>query len=438
MKGAAQAEARARELKRSQEYLERARRVIPTCSQTFSKAPTQFVQGVAPVFLERGSGSHVWDVDGNEYIDCGMALGPIILGHNDPEVTAAAERQMEKGMSFSLPSPLEVELAEKLTGLIPCAQMAHFGKNGSDATSGAVRAARAYTGRDVIACCGYHGWQDWYIGTTTRNKGVPQAVQELTVAFAYNDIASLKKIFAEHRGQVAAVIMEPVGVVAPVDGFLQQVRELTHEEGALLVFDEVVTGFRMAMGGAQEYFGVVPDLGCFGKAMGNGFPISTVVGSREVMPVFDEIFFSFTFGGEALSLAASMATIAVMERNNVVAHLWKQGKKLQDGYHELACEFGVEHNTECIGFAPRTVLTFKDASGAESLLLKSLFQQECIKRGVLFTGGQNICYSHSDGDISDMLGVYRAAMEILADAIRKNDAAQRLEGTMLEPVFRRA
>jgi glutamate-1-semialdehyde-2,1-aminomutase len=427
-----------RELKRSYELKAKAQWLIPSCTQTFSKGPTQFIQGVAPVFLVRGHGSHVWDVDGNEYIDYPMALGPIILGHNYPAVTEAVIRQMRDGTTFSLPHPLEVEVAEMLTEVIPCAEMVRFGKNGSDATSGAVRVARAYTGRDIIACCGYHGWQDWYIGTTTRNKGVPKAVQGLTVPFEYNNIESLERIFAEHPRQVAAVIMEPVGVIEPRDGFLQQVRELTQREGALLIFDEVVTGFRLALGGAQEYFGVTPDLACFGKAMANGYPIAAVVGRRDIMEQFDEVFFSFTFGGETLSLAAAKATITEMREKNVIAHLWEQGQKLKDGYKVLAREFAVDRYTECIGLPPRTVITFKDETGAESLVLKSLFQQECLKRGVLFSGNHNICYSHSGADIDYTLRVYRAAMEILAEAIKRGDALQRLEGEPVQPVFRRA
>jgi glutamate-1-semialdehyde 2,1-aminomutase/spore coat polysaccharide biosynthesis protein SpsF len=427
-----------RELKRSYELKAKARRLIPSCTQTFSKGQTQFIQGVAPVFLLRGQGSHVWDVDGNEYIDYPMALGPIILGYNYPAVTEAVMRQIEEGTTFSLPHPLEMEVAEMLVEIIPCAEMVRFGKNGSDATSGAVRVARAYTGRDIIACCGYHGWQDWYIGTTTRNKGVPKAVQELTIPFEYNNSESLERIFAEHPGQVAAVIMEPVGVIEPRDGFLQKVRELTQREGALLIFDEVVTGFRLALGGAQEYFGVTPDLACFGKAMANGYPIAAIVGCRDIMELFDEVFFSFTFGGETLSLAAARATITEMRGKNVIAHLWEQGQKLKDGYKVLAREFGVDRYTECIGLPPRTVITFKDETGAESLVLKSLFQQECLKRGVLFSGGQNMCYSHSDADVDYTLRVYRAAMEILAEAIKRGDALQRLEGEPVQPVFRRA
>ena len=429
---------RPRSLSASQSLVDRAQGLIPSCTQTFSKGLTQFVQGVAPAFLARGEGSHVWDVDGNEYIDYPMALGPVILGHNYPPVTEAAVRQVREGVSFSLAHPLEVEVAEILVDTIPCAERVRYGKNGSDVTSGAVRVARAYTGRDIIACCGYHGWQDWYIGSTTRNRGVPAEVRRLTVPFQYNDLASLERIFAQHPNQVAAVIMEPVGVEEPREGFLERVRELATRNGAVLIFDEIVTGFRLALGGAQEFFGVRPDLACFGKGIANGFPLSVIVGRRDIMELFDEVFFSFTFGGETVSLAAAKATITEIKEKGVIGHLWEQGRRLKDGYNVLAGEFGVEALTRCVGLPPRTVLTFRDETGAESYPLKSLFQQECLKRGVLFSGGQNICYSHSDADIEHTLRVYRTAMEIMADAVRAGRVLDRLEGRAVEPVFRRA
>ena len=427
-----------RPLTRSREYLARARKVIPSCTQTFSKGPTQFVQGVAPLFLQRGRGSHVWDVDGNEYIDYPMALGPIVLGYDDPDVLAAVQAQLADGVTFSLAHPLEVEVAEALAKVIPCAEMVRFGKNGSDATSGAVRAARAYTGRDVIACCGYHGWADWYIGTTTRRLGVPDAVCRLTRTFVYNDLGSLERLFAEHPGRIAAVIMEPVGIVEPERDFLQRVAAVTHANGAVLIFDEIVTGFRLALGGAQERFGVTPDLACFGKAMANGFPLSAVVGRREIMEVFDEIFFSFTFGGEAVSLAAARATIAKLREKNVIEHLWRQGARLRDGYNARARDCGLGDRTQCVGFPPRTVLTFRDASGAESLPMKSLFQQEMIKRGILTAGGFTLCYAHSDEDVRRTLEACGDALGILARAVAEDRVEASLEGPVIQPVFRSA
>jgi glutamate-1-semialdehyde 2,1-aminomutase/spore coat polysaccharide biosynthesis protein SpsF len=396
----------------------------------------QWVFGASPLFLAKGQGCRVTDLDGNRYIDYVLGLLPAILGYRDPDVDAAVEAQLDMGIIFSLPHPKEAELAEELVRLIPCAEMVRFGKNGSDATSGAVRLARAYTDRDVIACCGYHGWQDWYIGTTTRNKGVPPAVRELTVPFEYNDIKSLERIFAKHRGRVAGVIMEPVGVVDPQPGFLQGVADLTRAEGALLIYDEVLSGFRFALGGAQEYYGVVPDIAAFGKAMANGYPISAVVGRRQFMELFDEVFFSFTYGGDTVALAATVATIEEMRKHNVIGHIWAQGQKLKDGFNVLADEFGLRGRAECVGLAPRSVMTFKDDTAAGGLLLKSLFQQECVRRGVLFSGGMNLCYRHSDADVEHTLRVYRAAFAVLAEAIKNGDVARRLEGEPVKPVFR--
>jgi len=436
--GESSMETNARPLARSEEYFARAEKVIPSATQTFSKGHTQFVRGVAPLFLQRAEGSHVWDVDGNEYIDYPMALGPIVLGHNDPDVTAAVRAQLTEGVALSLPHPLEVEVSELLTEIIPCAEMVRFGKNGSDATSGAVRVARAYTGRERIAACGYHGWQDWYIGATTRARGVPQAVRELTHLFAYNDLASLRKLFDAHPGEFAAVIMEPVGVVEPAGTFLKDVAELTRAHGAVLIYDEVVTSFRVALGGAQAYYGVTPDLAAVGKAMANGFPVSAVVGRRDLMQVFDEIFFSFTFGGEVLSLAAAKATITKLRAGKVIPHIWAQGRTLRDGYNALAAEAGLAEHTRCIGLPPRTVLTFTDRQGQDSLAMKSLFQQEVIRRGILNAGGFNLCYRHSGADIERTLHACRAALAVLADGLAANDVARRLHGPVIQPVFRRA
>lgn len=425
------------QIKKSLILKKKAERVIPGCSQTFSKGPSQFVQGVAPVFLEKGYGSHIWDVDGNEYVDYAMALGPIILGHNYPPVNDAVNKILRKGITFTLPHRLEIELAEILCKTIPCAEMVRFGKNGSDATSGAVRLARAYTGRDKIVCCGYHGWQDWYIATTTRNKGIPDGVKKLTLTFAYNKIGTLEKIFAENKNQIACVIMEPVGVEEPKDKFLQKVKEITHKNGALLIFDEVITGFRLSIGGAQKYFGIIPDLACFGKAMGNGFPISAIVGKKEVMKLFEEVFYSFTFGGEIVSIAAAIATIKELKEKNVIKHIWEQGRKIKDGYNIIAKEYGLEEYTQCVGLPPRTVIIFRNKRGEEDLALKSLFQQECIRRGILFTGNHNICFSHSNKDIDYTLRVYRTVLEIIKDAIIKNKVRKLLEGKPVKPVFRK-
>lgn len=427
----------ARKLSRSNEYWRRAEKIIPAGTQTFSKGPTQFVQGVAPIYLQSGRGSHVFDVDGNEYIDYVMALGPITLGYAYPSVNEAIIKQLEQGITFSLMHPLEVELSELLVEVIPCAEMVRFGKNGSDVTTAAVRVARAYTGREKIACCGYHGWQDWYIGTTPMNRGVPKSTRELTLPFEFNNIGSLEKIFTENPGEIAAVIIEPVTLKIPENNFLRDVKALTHFNGAVLVFDEIVSGFRIALGGAQEYFSVIPDLATFGKGMANGMPLSAVVGKREIMKEFEETFFSFTFGGEALSLAAAVATITEIRERNSIAHFFKQGSKLKEGYNQLAQSLRLTEYTQSIGLPAYSGVTFRDAAGKDSLELKSLFQQEMIKKGILTLGVNLLCLSHSDDDIDKTLAAYETALRKIKKAMDEGNIVKYLEGKQIRPVLRK-
>ncbi|MDE3019862.1 MAG: aminotransferase class III-fold pyridoxal phosphate-dependent enzyme, partial [Nitrospirota bacterium] len=360
----------------SESLWRRAENVIPCGTQTLSKGPDQFVRGVYPIYLQRGEGCHVWDVDGNEYIDYPMALGPILLGYQYPTVHEAVVRQLGEGTTFTLMHPKEVELAEALVECIPCAEMVRFAKNGSDVTAAAVRAARAYTSREQVAFCGYHGWQDWYAVTTSRPAGVPTMLKGLAHAFEFNKTETLERIFLDHPGDIAAVILE-VGGENPHPGFLEQVKALAHRHGAVFIWDEIVTGFRLALGGAQEYYGVTPDLACFGKGMANGFPLSAVVGRRDLMKTFERVFFSMTYGGETLSLAAALATLQVLRTEPVIAHLWAQGAKFRDGVAAAAAAAGVP--VKLIGQPPRSALIFSDRSGEESTLVKSLFMQECVK-----------------------------------------------------------
>ncbi|MBF0347406.1 MAG: aminotransferase class III-fold pyridoxal phosphate-dependent enzyme [Magnetococcales bacterium] len=425
-------------LDQSKAWLERAYKVIPSASQTFSKGPTQWVRGVSPHFLERGEGAWVWDVDGNKYLDYLMALGPVILGYNDPVVKEAVTRQLEKGSVFSQMHRLEVEVAELMVELIPCAEMVRFGKNGSDANTAAIRAARAYTGRDRIACCGYHGWHDWFIGTTTRNKGVPKAVAELTHVFQYNQLQSLKQLFDEHPGEFAAVIMEAVGVEPPAAGFLEGVRDLCRSHGALLIFDEIVTGFRVSLGGAQAHLGVIPDLATFGKAMANGLPLSAVAGPRKIMEIFDEIFYSGTFGGESLSLAAGLATIRQMRDREVISHTWRHGQALLDILGRLITQYGLEHVAKPLGYPVRSVLAFPDADEYQARLKRSYFMQECVKRGLLYFCSHIPCFAHGDAELEFTENVLRQVVPLFAAANEKNNFADCLEGRCVEAIFRKA
>jgi glutamate-1-semialdehyde 2,1-aminomutase/spore coat polysaccharide biosynthesis protein SpsF len=329
---------------------------------------------------------------------------------------------------------VEIELAEEIVRLVPCAEMVRYGKSGSDAVGAAVRIARAATGRDGVLFCGYHGWHDWHIGATTRSKGVPAAVGALTASFPYGDLDALERLLGERRP--AAVVLEPVGIVEPPENYLSGVIALAHDHGSLVIFDEIITGFRLRLGGAQEYFGVQPDLAAFGKAVANGLPLSVVAGRRELMQEFEEIFFSTTHGGEALSLAAAIATLRVLERDDVIPMLWRRGESLVSGLRSLVEQHGLDGRVVCLGYAPRTAVLCRDGDGRDSLELKSLFQQECIKRGVLFTGSQFISAAHTDDDVRRTLEVYDEALGELAEAVAHGDAAARLEGRPLQPVFR--
>lgn len=425
-----------RNLSQSQALLARARQIIPGCAQTFSKSPSQYVQGIAPVFLQKGKGCRVWDVDGNEYIDYVQGLLPNILGYANDEVNEAVTCQLARGHSFSLPHPAEIELAERLIDLIPCAEMVRFGKNGSDATSGAIRAARAFTGRERIACCGYHGWQDWYIGSTSRSAGVPTAVRSLTHTFKYNDIASLKALLDRFPGEFAAAIMEPINFEEPLPGFLDAVRELTHQHGALLIFDEICCGFHFGLGGAQKLFGITPDLACFGKALANGFPISCIVGRREVMEVFNEIFFSFTFAGEVASMAAALKVLDILERTDALQRMELAGQKLQDGINAMAKEAGLEGRIRCESNPRWSILRFRDEDGRDCSLLKNLFQQETVKRGILILNTHNMTAAHDEVAIEQTLEVYAQVMKTLSEWMQNPNSADFLEGEMSQPVFR--
>ena len=391
--------------KRSAAWLERAERVIPLASQTFSKSRIQYPEG-APLFLTHGQGGRVWDVDGNRYVDMVCGLLPVVLGYQDADVDQAIRDQLGNGISFSLPTALETELAERLTRLIPCAESVRYGKNGTDATSAAIRLARAFTGRDRVATCGYHGWQDWYIGATTRHKGIPRAVRDLTHTVPYNDLDAIDRLMSAHKGEFAALILEPMNATDPAPGYLRGLKDLVHAHGALLVFDEVITGFRYHLGGAQALFGITPDLASFGKAMGNGMPISAIVGRADVMREMEDVFISGTFGGEALSLAAAIATIDKMEREPVIEKLWRLGATLADGVAQLTARHGLDGLIGLVGKAPWKIITVADHPTARKEAIKTLFAHHMLRSGVLFLASHNVCYAHDDDDVACVLAAW--------------------------------
>lgn len=420
----------------SEDMLERALKTIPLGTQTFSKSKTQYPFGVSPYFITKGQGSRVWDLDGNEYIDFINGMASVTLGYNDPDVTASVQTQLVEGVIFSLPHLVEVQVAEKIVEMVPCAEMVRYGKNGSDATAGAVRLARAWTERDHIAVCGYHGWQDWFIGSTARNRGVPKSIRDLTHTFTYNQIDSLQSIFQQWPDQIAAVILEPMNVTEPENSFLEEVKELTHNNGALLIFDETITGFRYANGGAQQYFGVTPDLTTLGKGLANGYPLSAVVGKEKFMQLMDEIFFSFTFGGETLSLAAALAVMTKLQQQPVIHHLITQGQKVMTGVQQLIDCHGLKHILSLSGHPSWSFLIFKDVNPYSQWEIKTLFLQEVFARGILTLGTHNMSYSHSDVDVSRLLTAYNEVFSILKDAVDHQLLHKYLRCKPLEPLFK--
>jgi glutamate-1-semialdehyde 2,1-aminomutase len=420
--------------KKSDQLLERALKSIPLGSQTFSKSLTQYPRGVSPFFIERGRGARVWDVDGNEYIDFVNSLAAVTVGYCDEEIDNAVQKQMKNGVTFSLPHKLEIELAEKLIEIIPCAESVRFAKNGTDATSAAVRIARAYTGKEHIAVCGYLGWQDWYIGSTSRDLGVPKSVKDLTHKFEYNNIKSLEKLFQEQ--DLACVIMEPMNIEYPKNNFLKKVKELAHNNNALLIFDETITGFRYSLGGAQELFGITPDMATFGKGMANGYPLSAVVGNNKVMQKVEDIFFSGTFGGETLSLAAASKIIDKYKSDGVIEYFSEIGTYLLELLNQLIESEELGDIFWTSGHPSWSFLHIKDQANYSLFEIKTFFLQEMLKQGILTLGAHNLSFSHTKKDVDKLIEVYQKVLPLIKKNVEENTLIDNIKGDILKPLFK--
>jgi glutamate-1-semialdehyde 2,1-aminomutase len=415
-----------KDLVRSREMQPVAHRLIPGGAHTYAKGDDQFPE-LAPGFIVRGAGCRVWDVDGNEYIEYGMGLRAVTLGHAYRPVVEAAQAQLKLGLNFSRPAEIELRMAENFLEFIDAAEMVKFAKNGSDVTTAAVKLARAYTGRDLIAICAdqpFFSVDDWFIGTTEMNAGIPRAISELTVNFRYNDLQNLRELFARHSGQIACVVMEAEAASQPEAGYLRSVKELCEANGALLIFDEMITGFRWHIGGAQKFHGVTPHLSTFGKAMSNGFAIAALAGKREIMRLggLDHdrprvFLLSTTHGAETHAMAAALETIRIYREENVVDFLWRQGEKLRALINESIRENRLEGYFELIGRPCNLVFATMDAKQQSSQAFRTLFMQELIRRGVIAPSFV-ISYSHSDADleataeiVSEALAIYRKALD---------------------------
>lgn len=417
--------------------------LIPGGAHTYAKGDDQYPEQ-APGFICRGEGCHVWDIDGNEFIEYGMGLRSVTLGHAYRPVMEAAWRQMQCGNNFTRPAPIEVECAERFLSLIPSADMVKFAKNGSDVTTAALKLARAYTGRELVAICGDHPFfsvDDWFIGSTPMAAGIPPTTRQATVKFRYNDLASVEALFAQYPNQIACLFMEAETTEAPTQHFLQEVKRLCHQHGALFVLDEIITGFRWHRSGAQHCYDIQPDLSTFAKGMGNGFSVAALAGKREIMELGglyhkkERVFLlSTTYGAETFTLAAALATMQVYQTEPVVEHLHAQGEKLRAGINQAISANGLDAYVQVIGRPCNLVYVTRDQDQQRSQPFRTLFLQETIKRGLLMPS-LVVSYSHTDADIQrtidaigDALPVYRQALE--------TGIADYLVGRPVAPVFR--
>lgn len=421
----------------------RLHELVPGGAHTYAKADDQYPEGMAPVIV-RGQGCRVWDADGNEFIEYGSGLRAVGLGHAFEPVLEAVRTQLPLGANFVRPATIELECAEELLALLPHAQMVKFCKDGSDATSGAIKLARAHTGRDKVAICANHPFfsvDDWFMGASGMPGGIPRAVRELTVKFNYNDLASLENLFDAHAGQIAAVVLEAEKETPPAPGYLAGVRALCDRYGAVLVLDEMITGFRWHNGGAQAYHGIRPDLSTFGKAMANGFSVSALAGRRELMRLGgfdhdrDRVFLlSTTHGAETHGLAAALATMRYYRQHPVVDTLWARGRRLADGLKAATQAAGVADHVPILGPPCCLVFGSRDAAGQPSQPFRTLLMQELIQRGVLATS-LVVNYSHTEADIDQTIDAFAGALAVYRRALDEG-IERHLRGRPVRPAIR--
>ena len=437
-------------VQRSREMYQRALDIIPGATQLISRRPDRYVAGVTPAYATHGKGGRFWDVDGNEYVDLVMAVGAVMLGYADDEVNAAVIEQLSQGTSFSINHPVELELAEELIASVPCAEMVRYARGGGEANAVAVRIARGYTGRHKVVFCGYHGWHDWYLAANLASptalnthllpgiapQGIPDGLADTIIPFEYNSLDSLAEALDRRRGQVACIVMEAArGAALPQPGFLEGVRRLADAHGVVLIFDEVVTGFRLGLGGAQGYFGVTPDIATFAKALSNGYAMGAVCGRREVMRVAADMFISSTYWSETVGIAAALATIRAMRRRDVHATFDRLGAWFQAAFNRLAQASSLP--AECVGLPRLLALRFTPNDPALSKPLYTLFLQEMTRHGVFAGAGVNLCAALTDADTAQVEAALAATFPVLAEALDAGQVEQRLAGQVSVDAFRR-
>ncbi len=410
---------------RSRELEQRLRQKIPGGAHTYAKGTDQFPE-LSPGVIARGDGCHVWDVDGNEFIEYGMGLRAVTLGHAYRPVVAAVRDSLALGTNFTRPAAIELECAEAFLGLISGAEMVKFSKDGSTADTAALKLARALTGRDMVAICAdqpFFSYDDWFIGTTTMDGGIPEFEKTPTVRFQYNDSASLAALFERYPNRIAAVFLEAERIQPPAAGFLQSLRSLCTQHGTVLVFDEMITGFRWHIGGAQALYGVTPDLSTFGKAVANGFSLSALCGKREIMRLGsrereqDNVFLlSTTHGAETPALAAALRTMQVYREEPVIEHLHRQGERLAAGFRQAVTRHGLAGFVDVMGRACNLLFGTRGPDNKPSQAFRTLFLQETIARGVIMPS-LVVSYSHTDEDIDRTIDAVDGALGVYAKAM---------------------
>jgi glutamate-1-semialdehyde 2,1-aminomutase len=421
----------------------RAHALIPGGAHTYAKGDDQYPEN-APPFIVRGSGCYVWDTDGRRFIEYGMGLRAVTLGHAEPRVIAAVHEAMLQGSNFTRPSPLELQCAEEFLGAVPGAEMVKFAKNGSDVTTAALKLARAYTGRDMVAVCADHSFfsvDDWFIGSTPVYAGIPQIIRDLTVKFRYNDPSSLEQVFQDWPGRIACVVLEPETTVSPQPGYFAQLEALCRKYGALLVLDELITGFRWHLGGAQTLYDIHPDLSAFGKAMGNGFAIAALAGRREIMQLGgldhdrERVFLlSTTHGAESVGLAAAIETIRIYRQEGIIDILRGQGTRLKRGVDAEIAARGLSEYVQVLGHPSNLVFATRDGEKKPSQPFRTLFMQELIRGGVL---GPSFVISaaHGDEEVDQTVLAVGQALTVYARAL-EDGVEQHLVGRPTKPVYR--
>lgn len=423
-----------RDYKRSIQHYEEALKVIPMGTSTFSKNPNLFTIGACPLFIKLAKGCRIIDLDGNEYLDYGMALAPVILGYANPEVDNAAKAGIDEGLIYTLSCPEEAELASKVIKLVPCAEMVRFSKNGSDVCEGAIKLARNYTGKlKVMTVNGYHGFHDWFIVSTPRKKGVPKIMSDWIINHPYNDIDSIEETIRSSADEIAALIMEPVINNEPEPDFLKRIRESTEKNNIVLIFDEMKTGFRLDIGGAQKYFNVIPDLAVYAKALSNGYPLSMLAGSKKLMRQLEDenCFLSASYATEKASIKAALKTLEIIQRDQVIDHVWRMGERLKNGIVTLINKHGLFNVLKIVGYPPMSHFIIAEYKGLTVNEIKSYLQQECAERGLLFVGYHHPSLAHKEKEIDQTLTIYDEVMKLLKQSLINNDLREKLRGRVI-------